>query len=132
MFKKVNATVTPWAPWGRVHAPDEPMSYRLYVTQTTYFGLSLKEWTILQARQSQTPVLVARDGARVYWLYKGNWYCEDEDLNPEAVYALVEAKNLKQQRRVQRAMAIVNFQAWLRSLEVLLKFPMLNMPIQML
>lgn len=105
MFKKTHADIERLNPWFK------PEVIRVWITTRNFFEFSLEGWRTFETRQRQMPVLAGHHRAARYWCYKNDWYCEDESLDAQGVFALVEARSLKQQRRVQRAMAIVNFQA---------------------
>ena len=114
MFKKVNnVSIRQMTPKTGFFEKPKPDFYRIWVTPRNYRDISLHEWTEVSNLQKSDPVLLATDteSGKRFWIYQGSWYIEDEDLYSEAVRALIEARALKQQRKIQRAMAIVNFQA---------------------
>ena len=114
MFKKVNnVQIQRMRPKTGFFEKAKPAFYRISLTQKYYCDLSREEWVEIRKTQVSVPVLVTSiaETGRRFWAYQGNWYVEDEDLYEEAVRALIEARDLKQQRKIQRAMAIVNFQA---------------------
>ena len=59
----------------------------------------------LMVRSASSPVAVACDGRRAYWLFEGRLYWEDQDLEERDVLALVREREHRQRRRLERAHA---------------------------
>ena len=59
----------------------------------------------LVVRSASSPVAVACDGRRAYWLFEGRLYWEDQDLEERDVLALVRERERRQRRRLERAHA---------------------------
>jgi 5-methylcytosine-specific restriction endonuclease McrA len=65
---------------------------------------SKRQRALVQAQHSEpTPVLSA--DARTYWLFEDRMYWEDDDLTPRDVMALVRDRQVRQQRKLERAHA---------------------------
>src|SRR5579884_3017129 len=73
--------------------------------QSGYMKPELYE-EILQM-QERCPVPAFHCNGRHWWLFCGSWYVEDEGLEMPQVLALIHSRKLKEQRRLQRATAIV-------------------------
>ena len=65
------------------------------------------EFARTMAQQETYPVVVARVNERTYWQFQGRYYWENDDLEADAVYALLVTKQQREQRRVERAVAMV-------------------------
>jgi hypothetical protein len=63
----------------------------------------------LMAAQTELPVEVLHDGRRRrrLWLYRDEFYWEDEAFDADAVQALVLEQALKRERRLQRARSLL-------------------------
>jgi hypothetical protein len=63
----------------------------------------------LQRDSAETPVLVGEDEARkrYWWLYQDDFYREDEGLDARAVLALILERGNQKDRRVKRAIALM-------------------------
>jgi hypothetical protein len=63
----------------------------------------------LLARQQETPVvmLVEEERGRAWWMYQDEVYWEDEGYSEVEVKALILERQTKNQRRVQRAIALM-------------------------
>lgn len=59
------------------------------------------------ATQREFPVRWARIGDRSYYQFQGKFYWDNDDLTPNQVHALLVTRQQAQQRRVERAEAIV-------------------------
>jgi 5-methylcytosine-specific restriction endonuclease McrA len=59
------------------------------------------------ARQQTYPVVLIQLNERTYWQFQDRFYWENDDLDAEAVYALLVTKQQRERRRVERAVATV-------------------------
>lgn len=71
--------------------------------------LSKERHAAVMALQHETPVEIARDEGRrrTYWLFLDEFYWEDDGYEALAVKALVLERQTQKQRRVQRAVALM-------------------------
>lgn len=53
--------------------------------------------------QEATPVAVAEDDRRTWWMYRGRFFWEDDALAPDEVMALVHERERRLRRRIDRA-----------------------------
>jgi 5-methylcytosine-specific restriction endonuclease McrA len=65
---------------------------------------SKRQRALVQTQHSE-PVPVLSADARTYWLIEDRVYWEDDDLAPRDVLALVRDRQLRQQRKLERAHA---------------------------
>lgn len=75
---------------------------------------SARSWHVaaaraLLARQQETPesMLVEQESGRTWWMYQGEVFWEDEGYSEIEVKALILERRLKNERRVQRAVALM-------------------------
>jgi hypothetical protein len=75
---------------------------------------SRKAWNMAEAnalleRQRETPVamMVDDERRRTWWMFQDEFYWEDEGLDELAVKALVLERRMKNDRRIQRAVALM-------------------------
>jgi 5-methylcytosine-specific restriction endonuclease McrA len=61
----------------------------------------------LLALQQRQPVLIARIQLRWYWRYQDRFFVADEDLDAQAVYALLESRRRRSQQQIDRAQQTV-------------------------
>lgn len=63
----------------------------------------------LQRESDTAPVLAAQDGARKrsWWLYRGEFYREEEGLEAREVLALILERDSQKVRRLKRAIALM-------------------------
>jgi 5-methylcytosine-specific restriction endonuclease McrA len=66
---------------------------------------SSKRHRALVLAQRSEPAAVLSADARTYWLFEDRIYWEDDDLSPRDVLALVRDRQLRQQRKLERAHA---------------------------
>jgi hypothetical protein len=59
----------------------------------------------IQAVQAGVPQQLSSDVGKSYWLFEGRFYCDDEDLAPDDVLALVRDRERRKQRKLERARA---------------------------
>ena len=67
---------------------------------------SRRQRALVQAQRLEPIVVLSADG-RIYWLFEDRVYWEDEDLAARDVLALVRDRQLRQQRKLERAHAAV-------------------------
>ncbi len=53
--------------------------------------------------QEAAPVAVAEDERRTWWMYRGRFFWEDDDLAPDEVMALLHERERRLRRRIDRA-----------------------------
>jgi len=72
-------------------------------------AMSKEQHAGIMARQGETPAEVAYDEERrrTYWLFQDEFYWEDEGYDELEVKALVLERQAQKQRRVQRAVALM-------------------------
>jgi hypothetical protein len=72
-------------------------------------AVSKEQHAGMQARQQETPVAVAHDEERrrTYWMFRDEFYWEDEGYDEVEVKALILERETKKNRRVQRAVALM-------------------------
>ncbi|WP_429426454.1 HNH endonuclease [Nocardia sp. GAS34] len=56
------------------------------------------------------PVPFLRIGDRTYWLYGGKWFWDNDGLQANEVYALLEARDQRRRATVNRAQSLVAIQ----------------------
>jgi len=56
------------------------------------------------------PVCFGRVGERSYWLFQNRWHWDNDDLNPDQVYALLVTRGQRSQQRINRAQTMVAMQ----------------------
>src|SRR3990172_13300768 len=68
---------------------------------------SKNEYDQIIEQQQTIPVGVMRDDAsrKTWWMFMGEFYCEDEDYTATEVAVLVLDRAIKKQRRVKKALA---------------------------
>ncbi len=69
--------------------------------------ITREEYDDLIAASEDYPVLFGKSHGRCYWRYAGRFYVETDGLDAEEVYALLETRRQIEDRRIQRARAIV-------------------------
>lgn len=74
--------------------------------------LGKKKWSRAEMTQWQTfqetwPAFLAMLDNRAYWRYRDRIYSENEGLNQEQVHALLVSRDQREQRRVERAVAML-------------------------
>jgi 5-methylcytosine-specific restriction endonuclease McrA len=67
---------------------------------------SRRQRALVQAQRVEPAAVLSEDG-RTYWLFEDRLYWEDDDLAARDVLALVRDRELRQQRRLERAHAAV-------------------------
>ena len=60
-----------------------------------------------EARQQHPLLLEQLDSRRRWWLFRDDFYCEDEALSPEEVRALLLDRLSQRERRLRRAVALM-------------------------
>lgn len=72
-------------------------------------SLSRAEYGRLRRRQTETPVcvLVDEERRRAWWLFNDSVYFEDDGYDAEEVKALLLAREAQKQRRLKRALAML-------------------------
>lgn len=75
--------------------------------QTTTRKIPAAQVSEMGAVQRQFPVRWARIGDRTYYQFQDKFYWDNDDLSPEQVHALLVTRQQAQQRRIDRAQAIV-------------------------
>jgi len=70
---------------------------------------SKEQYAGIRTRQRETPVEVARDAARrrTWWMFRDEFYWEDEGYDEVEVKALILERLTQKDRRVQRAVALM-------------------------
>jgi 5-methylcytosine-specific restriction endonuclease McrA len=68
---------------------------------------SSKRQRALERAQLLEPAAVLSAQGRTYWLFENRLYWDDDDLAPRDVLALVRERQLRQQRRLERAHAVM-------------------------
>jgi hypothetical protein len=59
------------------------------------------DWTLQQS--SATPVCFGEVGERGYWRFRDRWYCDNEDVDADQVYALLATREQRRQASISRA-----------------------------
>jgi hypothetical protein len=76
--------------------------------QIVNFGrVTPKEFRQLQVEQQEYPLRLETIGERRYWQFQDRIYWEDEDLDPDEVYALLVSQQQRERGRIERAKAMV-------------------------
>jgi hypothetical protein len=72
-------------------------------------AMSKEQHAGIMARQRETPVAVAHDEdrRRSYWLFRDEFYWEDDGYEEVEVKALILERETQKNRRVQRAVALM-------------------------
>jgi hypothetical protein len=65
--------------------------------------------------QNELPVSVAKHNAKVWWMYKDEYYWEDDNLNTETVKTLILALQYQNSRKLEKAKAIVSQNIYIQS-----------------
>lgn len=85
--------------------------YRLWTPGAMYARrtLSAAEYAALLEEQMRTPVAVTESDTerRRWWMFRNDFFCEDEGHSPAEMEALLLDRERKQRRRVERAMAAI-------------------------
>ena len=68
-------------------------------------GIRPAALTLMQERQASEAVQVLADGRRSYWWCLNRFYWEDDGLSAPDVYALVYERQLRAERKLERAHA---------------------------
>jgi 5-methylcytosine-specific restriction endonuclease McrA len=61
----------------------------------------------LRELQRRYPVQVVVVNGRTYWQFRGKYYWDNDNLSADQVYALLVTREQREQRRIERAQAIV-------------------------
>jgi 5-methylcytosine-specific restriction endonuclease McrA len=56
------------------------------------------------------PVCVGSVGERGYWLFRGRWYWDNDDLTADEIYALIVSKDQRNRQRINRARTMIAMQ----------------------
>lgn len=65
------------------------------------------EYAQYQQWQAGTPWHIARIDQRTYWLFQGKFYWDNDNLNQDAIYALLVTRQQRETQRINRAQQIV-------------------------
>ena len=68
--------------------------------------ITKEQFQAMAAQSQQTPVRYTRIGERTYWRYAGQWHTDNENLEHDAVHALLVTRSMRQADRVSRAKTI--------------------------
>mgnify|MGYP005837093489 CR=1 FL=1 len=81
--------------------------YRLIIGGNALALLEHKQYQAIRDSQATAPVAVFRDDTKkkTWWLYKDEFYWEDEGYQAHEVEALILDRQRRRERRVQRAIA---------------------------
>lgn len=100
---------------------EEPWLFRLryrFVTgqdrsQVESEPFSKSEYQEVRARQETIPVPVMQvsSNRRCFWMFEGEFWWEDERLSADEIKALILARQVRRQRQIQTAMALVTDEA---------------------
>lgn len=80
-----------------------------FVSGRLNVSMSKEQFAGISRRQMETPVEVAVDSERrrTYWMFKDEFYWDDEGYGELEVKALILERQTKSDRRVQRAVALM-------------------------
>ena len=80
-----------------------------FVAGSLDVAMSKEQHARVMARQHETPVEIGCDDERrrTYWLFRDEFYWEDEGYDEVAVKALILERLTQKDRRVQRAVALM-------------------------
>lgn len=70
-------------------------------------GLTPAAFARAEADQRAEAVCVLCDERRRWWWCRGRFWCEDDDLSPQDVFALAYERELRRRRRLDRAHAVL-------------------------
>jgi hypothetical protein len=65
------------------------------------------EFAEIQGQQQSYPARIATVNGRTYWHFHDRFYWENDDLDADQVYALLVTRQQRDQRRIERAQAMV-------------------------
>jgi len=65
------------------------------------------EYTAMLTHQLTYPVNVARLPPRNYWLFRGKFFWDNDDLDADQIYALLVTRDQREGQRIARAQAMV-------------------------
>lgn len=71
-------------------------------------GLTAAAFSRAQAAQRSEAVCVLCAGRRRWWWCRDRFWCDDDDLSPQDVLALVYERETRRQRRLDRAHALLS------------------------
>jgi hypothetical protein len=80
-----------------------------FVSGSLDIAVSKEQYAGIRTRQRETPVELACDTARrrTWWMFRDEFYWEDEGYDEVAVKALILERLTQKDRRVQRAVALM-------------------------
>jgi hypothetical protein len=65
------------------------------------------DYAHLMQSQANSPWRVGRIDQRTYWLFRGKFYWDNDNLNREAIYALLVTRQQRETQRIDRAQQTV-------------------------
>lgn len=71
-------------------------------------GLTARALARAAADQRAEAICVLCDGRRRWWWCRDRFWCDDDDLSPQDVFALVYEREVRRQRRLERAHAVLS------------------------
>lgn len=79
------------------------------IGQNSYRTAKMHKNDYLQyfGQQSQYPVSVISLGERNYWLFRGKFYWDNDNLDRDQIYALLVTREQREVQRIERAQAMV-------------------------
>jgi 5-methylcytosine-specific restriction endonuclease McrA len=67
-----------------------------------------EEYQSIMGIQNESPVAIAKHNAKVWWMYKDEYYCEDDNLDTETVKTLILAQQYRSKQKLERAKATIS------------------------
>jgi hypothetical protein len=95
----VSVEVKAWHPW------TKKVGLILQIGRKT-LPLGRRERSEVESMEVKSrilPVFYGQSGAKAYWRYKNRFFVENDRLELEEVYAVLEARDRRQQAQIQRA-----------------------------
>lgn len=65
------------------------------------------EWEEMHRSQLRRPVFVVDVGTRAYWWFEDRFYWDNDNLEPQEIYALLRTRAERERARIDRAVATV-------------------------
>lgn len=84
--------------------------YSFRGTRSPPVAVSRRTFMAFRIEQHERPVSVARHGDRTWWWYRDCFYWENQGYSPRDVLALVHERQVKRDRRLRRAHALLSLE----------------------
>jgi hypothetical protein len=65
------------------------------------------EWEEIARRQLAWPIFIVTVGTRAYWWFEDRFYWDNDELEPQEIYALLRTRAERERARIDRAVATV-------------------------